>query len=90
MNNLNPSRNLAARPRAGCFLALSLLAGWPATSVTQAAGLTAIPWNQISTKAGANYQGDGLAVTRHRFRGASALRLPAPEMAAQSKSILPS
>jgi len=37
--------------------------------VTQAAGLaatntpSAIPWNQIGAKAGADYQGDGLAVT---------------------------
>jgi hypothetical protein len=28
MNNLNPSLNLAARPRAGCFPVLFLLAGW--------------------------------------------------------------
>ena len=69
MNNLNPSRKLATRSRAGCFLALFLLAGWPAMSVTQAAGLAAtkapsvIPWNEIGAKAGANYQGDGLAVT---------------------------
>ncbi|MGO8927466.1 MAG: hypothetical protein ACLQU3_11320 [Limisphaerales bacterium] len=69
MNDLNPSRKLAARPRAGCFLALFLLAGLPAMRVTQAAGLaatnapSAIPWNQIGAKAGADYQGDGLAVT---------------------------
>ena len=69
MNNLNYSRNLAARPRAGCFLALFLLAGLLAMRVTQAAGLAAtntpaaIPWNEIGAKAGANYQGDGLAVT---------------------------
>ena len=43
---------------------LALLAG-----VHEAAGLAAtntpaaIPWNQIGAKAGANYQGDGLAVT---------------------------
>jgi len=30
MNKLNPSRKLAARPRAGCFLTLFLLAGLPA------------------------------------------------------------
>src|SRR5665213_1481435 len=30
MNDLNPSRKLAARPRAGCFLSLFLLAGLPA------------------------------------------------------------
>src|ERR1039458_7666107 len=69
MNNLNLSRNMAARPRAGCFLALFLIAGLPAMRVTQAADLaatntpSAIPWNQIGAKAGANYQGDGLAVT---------------------------
>ena len=28
MNNLIPSHNLAGRPRAGCFPALFLLAGW--------------------------------------------------------------
>jgi hypothetical protein len=69
MNTLNRSRNLAARPRAGGFLALFLLAGWPAMSVTQAADLAAanapaaIPWSEIGAKAGADYQGDGLAVT---------------------------
>src|SRR5450631_1078182 len=69
MNNLNRSRNMAARPRAGCFLALFLIAGLPAMRVTQAADLAAtntpsvIPWNEIGAKAGANYQGDGLAVT---------------------------
>ncbi|MGO8927464.1 MAG: hypothetical protein ACLQU3_11310 [Limisphaerales bacterium] len=69
MIDLHPSRNLVAHSRAGCFLALFLLAGWPAMRVAQAAGLaatntrSAIPWNQIGAKAGANYQGDGLAVT---------------------------
>jgi hypothetical protein len=69
MIDLNHSRKLATRPRASCFLALFLLAGWPAMSVSQAAALAAtntpaaIPWNQIGAKAGANYQGDGLAVT---------------------------
>jgi hypothetical protein len=69
MNSLKYSRNLAARPHAGLFSILILLAGWPATSVTQAADMAAtntpaaIPWNQIGAKAGANYQGDGLAVT---------------------------
>ena len=69
MNTLTHSRNLAMRSHAGCFLALFLLAGWPAMRVTQAASLaatnapSAIPWNQIGTKAGADYQGDGLAVT---------------------------
>src|ERR1039457_6793506 len=69
MNNLNRSRNMAARPRAGCFLALFLIAGLPAMRVTQAADLAAtntpaaIPWNEIGAKAGADYQGDGLAVT---------------------------
>ena len=48
---------------------LFLLAALLAMSVTPAAGLTAtntpaaIPWNEIGAKAGANYQGDGLAVT---------------------------
>ncbi len=69
MNTLTHSRNMAARPRAVGFLAPFLLAGWPAMRVTQAAGLaatntpSAIPWNQIGAKAGADYQGDGLAVT---------------------------
>ena len=60
---------MAARPRAGCFLALFLIAGLPAMRVTQAADLaatntpSAIPWNEIGAKAGADYQGDGLAVT---------------------------
>src|ERR1039458_2986879 len=69
MNNLNLSRNMASRSCAGCFLALFLIAGLPAMRVTQAADLAAtntpaaIPWNQIGAKAGANYQGDGLAVT---------------------------
>ena len=69
MNDLNHSRKLAARPRAGCFLALFLLAGWLAMSVTQAADMSAtntpsaIPWNQIGATAGADYKGDGLAVT---------------------------
>src|SRR5664279_222390 len=46
------------------FIGLALLAG-----VHEAAGLaatntpSAIPWNQIGAKAGADYQGDGLAVT---------------------------
>jgi hypothetical protein len=48
---------------------LILLAGLLAMIVTQAADMaatntpSAIPWNQIGAKAGANYQGDGLAVT---------------------------
>ena len=68
MINSNQSRNLAARPRAGLFSVLILLAASPAL-VTQAAGLaatntpSAIPWNEIGAKAGANYQGDGLSVT---------------------------
>src|ERR1035438_5266298 len=67
MINLNPSRKLAAVRRAGGYL--FLLAGLLAMRVTQAAGLAAtntpaaIPWNQIGTKAGADYKGDGLAVT---------------------------
>src|ERR1039457_4062897 len=46
------------------FIGLALLAG-----VHEAAGLAAtntpaaIPWNQIGAKAGADYKGDGLAVT---------------------------
>jgi len=42
---------------------------WLAVHVTQAASLAAtntpaaIPWNEIDAKAGANYKGDGLAVT---------------------------
>jgi hypothetical protein len=69
MNNLNPSRKLAARSRSKWFLTLFLLAGLLAMQVTQAAGLaatntpSAIPWNEIGAKAGVNYQGDGLAVT---------------------------
>jgi hypothetical protein len=69
MNDLNPSRKLAARPHAGLFAVLILLAGWPPMRVAQAAGLAAtntpaaIPWNEIGAKAGANYSGDGLAVT---------------------------
>src|ERR1019366_3750894 len=69
MNTLNPYRKLAARPRVGGFLVLFLLAGLPAMRVTQAAGLaatntpSAIPWNEIGAKAGADYKGDGLAVS---------------------------
>jgi hypothetical protein len=69
MINSHQSRNLAARPRVGLFSVLILLAGWPAMSVTQAADLAAtntsaaIPWNEIGAKAGADYIGDGLAVT---------------------------
>ena len=33
MNNLNPSRKLAARPHAGCFLALFMLFGMPAVLI---------------------------------------------------------
>jgi hypothetical protein len=69
MNDLNPSLKLAARSRSKWFFAFFLLAGLPAISVTQAAGLAAtntpaaIPWNEIGAKAGADYKGDGLAVT---------------------------
>ena len=69
MNDLNPSRKPAARTWSGGLLALFLLTGLPAINVTEAAGLAAtntpaaIPWNQIGAKAGADYQGDGLAVT---------------------------
>ena len=65
----NPSRKLVARTHASHFTALFLLAGLLAMRVTQAADLAAtntpaaIPWNQIGAKAGANYQGDGLAVS---------------------------
>ena len=69
MIDLNPSRNLAAHPRASRFPVLILLAGLLAIRATQAAGLAAtntpaaIPWNQIGAKAGADYKGDGLGVT---------------------------
>jgi hypothetical protein len=69
MNNLNPSRKLAALARTASFALLIMLASLPAMSVAQAAGLAAtntpaaIPWNEIGAKAGADYQGDGLAVT---------------------------
>ena len=68
-SNVQSARNLLARPRASRFTFLILLAGWLALRVTQAADLAAtnrppaIPWNQIGAKAGASYQGDGLAVT---------------------------
>ena len=66
MNTLNPSQKLAVVRRAGGYLFLlgGLLAG-----VHEAAGLAAtntpaaIPWNQIGAKAGADYKGDGLAVS---------------------------
>src|ERR1022692_2623733 len=69
MNTLNHSRKLAACPCASGFIALLTLAGWLAMTTMQAAGLgttnapAAIPWNQIGAKAGADYRGDGLAVT---------------------------
>jgi hypothetical protein len=69
MIDLNHSQNLAARPRAGYFSVLILLAGLLAMRVTLAADLaatntpSAIPWNEIGAKAGADYKGDGLAVT---------------------------
>jgi hypothetical protein len=69
MIDLNLSRNLAARGRGGCLLGLLLLAVLPAMRAAQAAELAAtntpgaIPWNQIGAKAGADYKGDGLAVT---------------------------
>src|SRR5580700_9452449 len=65
----NPSQNLAARSRAGSFPALLLLPALLATTVIQAADSpanntpSAIPWNEIGAKAGADYKGDGLAVT---------------------------
>ena len=70
MINLNPSRKPAARTHTSHFTTLFLLAGFLVMRVmTQAAGLAAtntpaaIPWSEIGAKAGANYQGDGLAVT---------------------------
>jgi len=69
MVNSHQSRNLAARPRISGFSVLILLVGLLAVRVAQAAGLAAtntpsgILWNQIGAKAGADYQGDGLAVT---------------------------
>ena len=69
MINSHQSRNLAGRPRVGFFSVLILLVGLPTVRMAQAAGLAAtntpaaIPWNQIGAKAGADYQGDGLAVT---------------------------
>jgi len=51
------------------LLGLLLLAVLPAMRAAQAAELAAtntpgaIPWNQIGAKAGADYKGDGLAVT---------------------------
>jgi hypothetical protein len=69
MNNLNNSRKQVACPCAIGLLALLTLAGLLTVRMTQAAGLAAtntpaaIPWNEIGAKAGANYQGDGLAVT---------------------------
>ncbi len=69
MNDLKPSQKPAARMRSSSLMALILLANLPATSVTQAADKTpanrpsGIPWTQIGAKAGANYEGDGLAVT---------------------------
>jgi len=68
MINSRQSRNLAARPRAGWFSTLLILAALLAMRVAQAAGLaatntpSAIPWNEIGAKAGADYTGDGLAV----------------------------
>ena len=73
MNNLNRSRNMAARPRAGCFLALFLIAGLPAMRVTQAADLAAtntpsvIPWNEIGAKAGAERSHGTAVVGRRQF-----------------------
>jgi hypothetical protein len=69
MIDLNPSRKLAARSRSKWFLALFLLASLLAIRMTQAADPAAtnapatIPWNEIGARAGADYQGDGLAVT---------------------------
>src|ERR1035438_5031422 len=59
MNTLNHSRKLAACPCASGFIALLTLAAGLGTTNAPAA----IPWNQIGAKAGADYRGDGLAVT---------------------------
>ncbi|HUD45259.1 MAG TPA: hypothetical protein VMR33_00435 [Candidatus Baltobacteraceae bacterium] len=73
MNDLNLSRKPEARMRPCSLLALFLLAGLPATRVALAADLaatnnpSAISWNEIGAKVGANYQGDGLAVTPDGF-----------------------
>src|ERR1700690_4239954 len=42
MIDLNPSRNLAARPRVGCFFALFLLAGWLAASASAGVVFTSL------------------------------------------------
>ena len=77
MINSRQSRNLAARPRAGLFSVLILLAGGLAAlggddnlgrgerrePLTSTNSPGAIPWNAIGAKAGADYQGDGLTVT---------------------------
>jgi hypothetical protein len=69
MIKIKPSRNLSAHPRAGRLLTLLILPALLAMNVTQAADMpatntpSAIPWNQIGAKAGADYKGDGLAVT---------------------------
>jgi hypothetical protein len=65
----NHSRNQATHPPVVRFAVLFLLAGLFAMRVTQAADLAApntpgaISWNAIGAKAGADYKGDGLAVT---------------------------
>ena len=70
-------RNLAARPRAGLFSVLILLAGGLAVlggddnlgrgerrePLTSTNTSRTIPWNEIGAKAGADYKGDGLTVT---------------------------
>ena len=69
MIEIKPSLNLAARPCVGLFSVPILLAGLLALWLPQAAAMpatntpSAIPWNEIGAKAGADYQGDGLAVT---------------------------
>jgi hypothetical protein len=69
MIKIKPSRNLAARSRTGWFSARLISSALLVMRVTQAADIpaantpSAIPWNQIGAKAGANYKGDGLAVT---------------------------
>src|SRR5277367_65901 len=68
MTKQNFSQNLAAHSRPRRFSALILLAGLLALRLTQVAALAttnapaAIPWSEIGAKAGAAYQGDGLAV----------------------------
>jgi hypothetical protein len=62
------SKNVLCGISMAVVLQFGVLAGLPALMATQAAGLaatnapSAIPWNEIGAKAGADYMGDGLAV----------------------------